>query len=109
MVLVMAWATFRIGEAIGPRRNDLDLHRGRLCVANNVVEVSGRRPPFPEADTNAAAKLDAIRLRGEAAADRRLLLGRSDQSDRLVPVPARTEGDDLAVADGQHVEIPISS
>jgi len=42
MVLVMAWATLRIGEASGLRRSDLDLHRGRLRVANNVVEVAGR-------------------------------------------------------------------
>jgi integrase len=38
----MAWATLRIGEAIGLRRSDLDLHRGRLRVANNVVEVAGK-------------------------------------------------------------------
>ncbi len=42
MVLVMAWATLGIGEAIGLRRSDLDLQTGRLRVANNVVEVSGR-------------------------------------------------------------------
>ena len=42
MVLVMAWATLRIGEAIGLRRSDLDLHAGRLRVANNVVEVSSK-------------------------------------------------------------------
>jgi len=42
MVLVMAWATLRIGEAIGLRRSDLDLHLGRLRIANNVVEVGGK-------------------------------------------------------------------
>lgn len=42
MVLVMAWATLRIGEATGLRRSDLDLHRGRLSVANNIVEVAGK-------------------------------------------------------------------
>ena len=42
MVLVMAWATLRIGEATGLRKSDLDLHHGRLRVANNVVEVAGK-------------------------------------------------------------------
>ncbi len=42
MVLVMAFATLRIGEAVGLRGSDLDLHRGRLRVANNIVEVAGR-------------------------------------------------------------------
>lgn len=41
MVLVMAWATLRIGEAAGLRRGDLDLGVGRLRVANNVVDVGG--------------------------------------------------------------------
>lgn len=43
MVLVMAWATLRIGETMGLRRIDLDLRAGRLRVANNLVEVAGRR------------------------------------------------------------------
>lgn len=42
MVLVMAWATLRIGEAIGLRRSDLDLRSGRIRVTNNVVEVGGK-------------------------------------------------------------------
>ena len=42
MVLVMAWATLRIGEAMGLRGSDVDLHRGRLRVANNLVEVSSK-------------------------------------------------------------------
>jgi integrase len=42
MVLVMTRAALRIGEAIGLRRSDLDLRTGRLRVANNVIEVSGR-------------------------------------------------------------------
>jgi integrase len=42
MVLLMAWATLRIGEAIGLRRSDLDLRDGRLRITNNVVEVAGR-------------------------------------------------------------------
>jgi len=43
MVLVMAWATLRIGEALGLRRLDLDLKAGRVRIANNLVEVAGRR------------------------------------------------------------------
>ena len=42
MVLTMAWATLRIGEAMGLRRSDLDLSAGTLRVANNLVEVAGR-------------------------------------------------------------------
>jgi integrase len=42
MVLVMAWGTLRIGEALGLRRIDLDLSSGRLRVANNLVEVAGQ-------------------------------------------------------------------
>jgi len=41
-VLVMAWATLRIGEVLGLRRIDLDLNAGRLRVANNLVEVGSR-------------------------------------------------------------------
>lgn len=41
MVLSMAWATLRIGEAAGLRRSDVDLTVGSLRVANNVVEVKG--------------------------------------------------------------------
>jgi integrase len=42
MVLTMAWATLRIGEAAGLRRADVDAAAGTLRVANNLVEVSGR-------------------------------------------------------------------
>ena len=42
MVLVMAWGTLRIGEAMGLRRTDLDFGAGRLRIANNLVEVSGK-------------------------------------------------------------------
>ena len=41
-VLIMAWATLRIGEVLGLRRIDLDLNAGRLRVANNLVEVGSR-------------------------------------------------------------------
>jgi integrase len=47
MVLVMAWGTLRIGETMGLRRIDLDLSAGRLRVANNLVEVAGRRYEGP--------------------------------------------------------------
>jgi hypothetical protein len=55
MVLRMAWATLHIGEAIGLRRSDLDLRTGRLRVANNVVEVSGRLHEGPP-KTNAGRR-----------------------------------------------------
>ena len=42
MVLVMAWATLRIGEAAGLRPDDVDAVAGTLRVANSVVEVAGR-------------------------------------------------------------------
>jgi len=42
MVLTMAWATLRLGEAAGLRRADLDLRSGRLRVANNLVEILGQ-------------------------------------------------------------------
>jgi integrase len=42
MVLVMAWATLRIGEAAGLRRGDIDSVAGTLQVATNLVEVHGR-------------------------------------------------------------------
>lgn len=42
MVLVMAWATLRIGEACGLKRDDIDLDKGTLSVRRSVTEVSGR-------------------------------------------------------------------
>jgi integrase len=42
MVLVMAWATLRIGEAAGLRRIDVDLHAGAIRIANDAVHVLGR-------------------------------------------------------------------
>ena len=42
LVLVMAWATLPIGEAVGLRRVDVDPVAGTLRVANSVVEVDGR-------------------------------------------------------------------
>jgi integrase len=42
MVLTMAWATLRIGEAAGLRRSDIDTVAGTLRVANNIVEVGSK-------------------------------------------------------------------
>jgi len=42
MVLVMAYATLRLGEAAGLRRVDVDVDAGTIRVANNVVEVSSK-------------------------------------------------------------------
>lgn len=40
MVLTMAWATLRIGEAAGLRGADVDPLHGTIRVVNNVVELS---------------------------------------------------------------------
>jgi integrase len=42
MILTMAYATLRLGEAAGLRRVDIDPLHSTLRVANNVVEVGGR-------------------------------------------------------------------
>jgi integrase len=42
MVLTMALATLRIGEATGLRRSDVDVIAGTIRIANNVVEVAGK-------------------------------------------------------------------
>ena len=42
MVLTMAWATLRIGEATGLRRSDVDVVAGTIRISNNVVEVAGK-------------------------------------------------------------------
>jgi integrase len=42
MVLVMAWGTLRIGEAIGLRRSDINLDAGTIRIENNAVQVLGR-------------------------------------------------------------------
>ena len=42
MVLVMAWATLRIGEATGLRRSDINLDAGTIRIENNAVQVLGR-------------------------------------------------------------------
>ena len=42
LVLTLAWATLRIGEACGLRREDVDLEGGALRVARSVTEVSGQ-------------------------------------------------------------------
>lgn len=42
MILTMAWATLRIGEATGLRRSDIDVAAGTIRIANNIVEVGGK-------------------------------------------------------------------
>jgi integrase len=59
MVLTMAWATLRIGEATGLRRSDVDLVAGTIRVANNVVEVAGK---LHEGPPKTAAGRRAMRL-----------------------------------------------
>ena len=73
MVLVMAWATLRIGEAMGLRRIDLDLSAGRLRVANNLVEVAGRRYEGPP-KTKAGRR--SMTLPSSVVADLRLHVAR---------------------------------
>jgi integrase len=59
MVLTMAWATLRIGEATGLRRADVDVVAGTIRVANNVVEVAGK---LHEGPPKTAAGRRAMRL-----------------------------------------------
>jgi integrase len=59
MVLTMAWATLRIGEATGLRRSDVDVVSGTIRVANNVVEVAGK---LHEGPPKTAAGRRAMRL-----------------------------------------------
>lgn len=47
MLLTMAYATLRLGEAAGLRRIDVDPLHGTLRVANNVVEVGAHRHEGP--------------------------------------------------------------
>jgi integrase len=47
MVLVMAWATLRLGEVSGLRRSDVDLIAGTIRIENNAVQVSGRMVEGP--------------------------------------------------------------
>jgi hypothetical protein len=47
MVLVMAYATLRIGEAAGLRRTDVDVVAGTLRVVNNLVELRGQLHEAP--------------------------------------------------------------
>lgn len=77
MVLVMAWATLRIGEAMGLRRIDLDLGAGRLRVANNLVEVAGQRYEGPP-KTKAGRR--SMTLPSSVVADLRLHVARYGDS-----------------------------
>lgn len=51
MVLVMAWATLRIGEATGLRRSDIDLDAGTVRIENNAVRVLGRPTEGPPTES----------------------------------------------------------
>jgi integrase len=77
MVLVMAWATLRIGEAMGLRRIDLDLNVGRLRVANNLVEVAGKHYEGPP-KTKAGRR--SMTLPSSVASDLRLHVARYGNS-----------------------------
>jgi integrase len=59
MVLTMAWATLRIGEATGLRRSDIGLVAGAIRVANNMAEVAGK---LHEGPPKTAAGRRAMRL-----------------------------------------------
>jgi integrase len=69
MVLVMAWATPRIGEASGLRRSDINLDAGTIRIENNAVQVQvlGRPiegPPKTKAggrSTMTASVIDDLR------------------------------------------------
>ncbi len=63
MVLVMAWATLRIGEAAGLRRVDQELEVGTIRIANNAVQVRGRvleGPPKTKAGRRSMTLPDSI-------------------------------------------------
>jgi integrase len=77
MVLVMAWATLRVGETMGLRRIDLNLGTGRLRVANNLVEVAGRRYEGPP-KTKAGRR--SMTLPASVVADLRLHVARYGNS-----------------------------
>ncbi|HZT66035.1 MAG TPA: site-specific integrase [Acidimicrobiales bacterium] len=66
MVLTMAWATLRIGEAAGLRRADLGPDATTLRVANNVVEVGGR---VHEGPPKTSAGQRTMRLPASVAAE----------------------------------------
>ena len=85
MVLVMARAALRIGEAIGLRRSNLDLRTGRLWVANNVVEVSGR---LHEGPPKTSAERRTMRLPPSVVAEPRLHVLRFGGSRYVSPLQA---------------------
>ncbi|MCU1495996.1 MAG: Phage integrase [Acidimicrobiaceae bacterium] len=84
MVLVMAWATLRIGEATGLRRSDIDLLTGRLRVANNVVEVAGTLHEGPP-KTNAGRR--SMMLPPSIVAELRLHVTRFGRSPYVFTTP----------------------
>lgn len=52
MVLIMAWATLRLGPVSGLRRNDVDLCNGTIRIENNAVQVRGRMIEGPAEDAS---------------------------------------------------------
>ncbi|MGH9291870.1 MAG: tyrosine-type recombinase/integrase [Acidimicrobiales bacterium] len=84
MVLVMAWATLRIGEALGLRRIDLDLMSGRLRVANNLVEIGGQ---LHEGPPKTKAGRRSITLPSSVVADLRLHVARFGSESHLFTTP----------------------
>jgi len=94
MVLVPAWGTLQIGEAAGLRRIDLDnLAAGRLCVANNVVEVGSR---LHEGPPKTAAGRRAMTLPPSVVAELRVHVARFAASQYVFPAP---NGGPLRAAD----------
>lgn len=85
MVLVMAWATLRIGEAAGLRRRDVDLRKGAITVANNAVEVSGK---VHEGPPKTKAGRRTISLLASVVQELRAHLLRFAGEDYVFPAPA---------------------
>ena len=84
LVLVMAWATLRIGEGLGLRRSDLDLASGRLRVVNNLVEIGGQLHEGPP-KTNAGRR--SMSLPPSILADLRLHVARFGTERYLFTTP----------------------
>ena len=93
MVLTMAWATLRIGEATGLRRSDVDVAAGTIRVANNVVEVAGK---LNEGPPKTAASRRAMRLPPSLVDE---LAGHIDRFSRETYVFAAPEGEVLHAED----------
>jgi hypothetical protein len=67
LVLVAAYGGLRIGELAGLRRRRVDLLRGRVDVAEIVVDIRGELymgPPVPGHDDELRDRLDAMHAQG---------------------------------------------